>query len=202
MPVKASYLLLTAAGGIVAWSGIKGKGVSSVFKEVLSGQKPSSATGTNSITPAVYSTAGVTNPLLQQELATGKLPAGGNASVNKALAQSMAIAFGWGSGQNWQALNYGWGTLESGWNQYATNPGSGAFGIAQALGHGNANTAGKYGNEYGPVAGMNLPNSVYVSANNGNASAQILWGLTYIKITYGQPANVPGWLGQGGYNGY
>ncbi|HEV2374995.1 MAG TPA: hypothetical protein VGS19_22900 [Streptosporangiaceae bacterium] len=53
---------------------------------------------------------------------------------------------------------------ESGWNRYACNPYSGAYGIPQAL----------PGNRMG--AGWHW-----------NAMAQILWGLRYIRARYGSP---------------
>lgn len=198
MPVKATYLAIAGGGIILLWSGIRGKKWSDVLREIIANKPPTSAANAYAIT----GTSPGSTTLLTQEVNTRKLPAGGTPSANELLGKSIAATFGWATGSDWQALNYGWGTLESGWNQYATNPSSGAFGIAQALGHGNASTRGKYSDMYGPVSGMSLPNSVYVAANNGSAGAQILWGLTYIKITYGRPANVPGWLGQGGYSGY
>lgn len=54
MPVKASYLLLTTAGAIVVWSGIKGVGISSALRDVLSGKNPASATPANQIQATVY----------------------------------------------------------------------------------------------------------------------------------------------------
>jgi hypothetical protein len=56
---------------------------------------------------------------------------------------------------------------ESGWNVYAQNPGSGAYGIPQAL-----------------------PGSKMASAGpdwQTNAATQIRWGLSYIDSTYGSP---------------
>jgi hypothetical protein len=56
---------------------------------------------------------------------------------------------------------------ESGWNVYAQNPGSGAYGIPQAL-----------------------PGSKMASAGpdwQSNAATQIKWGLSYIDSTYGSP---------------
>jgi hypothetical protein len=56
---------------------------------------------------------------------------------------------------------------ESGWNVYAQNPGSGAYGIPQAL-----------------------PGSKMASAGSDwqtSAATQIRWGLSYIDSTYGSP---------------
>lgn len=92
-------------------------------------------------------------------------------AANKALARQLASAYGWGSGSEWTALN-NVVMAESGWNNLATNPSSGAFGIAQAL------PPTKY-----PQAGR--PSS---DGGSANAQAQIQWMLQYIKSTYGTPS--------------
>ncbi len=56
---------------------------------------------------------------------------------------------------------------ESGWNIYAQNPGSGAYGIPQALPAGKMASAG--------------PDW------QSDAATQIAWGLSYINSTYGSP---------------
>ncbi len=80
-------------------------------------------------------------------------------------AWRMIPHFGWGKRQ-WTPLQKLW-NLESGWNKYARNPYSGAYGIPQAL-----------------------PGSKMASAGNHwrtNATTQIRWGLRYIKGRYGRP---------------
>lgn len=70
-------------------------------------------------------------------------------------------------------------TGNSGWNSYAVNPSSGAYGIPQSLGHGHPYNLGDY-------------------------QAQIRWGLAYISTVYGSPANAwahevaHNWYGYGG----
>ena len=91
-------------------------------------------------------------------------PGGGAPAANAALARRMMPS--WGSGAEWAA----WNTLmmhESGWNQYARNPSSGAYGIPQAL------PPGKMG------AAANPPQS--------NPAAQISWMIGYIRSVYGDP---------------
>ena len=81
------------------------------------------------------------------------------------IAEQMLSQFGWSSGQ-FSCLQPLW-ALESGWNVYASNPSSGAYGIPQAL-----------------------PGSKMSSAGpdwQSNAATQIRWGLTYIQGTYGSP---------------
>jgi hypothetical protein len=71
-----------------------------------------------------------------------------------------------GQGSQFSCLNALW-TRESGWNPYATNPGSGAYGIPQAL-----------------------PGSKMASAGpdwRTNPATQIRWGLSYIDSQYGSP---------------
>jgi hypothetical protein len=57
--------------------------------------------------------------------------------------------------------------VESGWNVYATNPSSGAYGIPQAL----------------PGVKMASAGADWRS----DAATQIRWGLGYIKSLYGSP---------------
>ena len=81
------------------------------------------------------------------------------------IAEQMLSQFGWSSGQ-FSCLQPLW-AHESGWNIYASNPSSGAYGIPQAL-----------------------PASKMASAGpdwQSNAATQIRWGLTYIQGTYGSP---------------
>lgn len=111
--------------------------------------------------------------------------AGGGASPggNRGIGQRLAASLGW-TGNEWAALNALW-TQESGWNNLAKNPSSGAYGIAQAL------PASKY-----PLAGQ--------AAGGSDPTAQIQWGLQYIRQRYGDPAaaesheKTMGWYARGG----
>jgi hypothetical protein len=81
------------------------------------------------------------------------------------IAQAMLGSFGWSSSQ-FSCLDPLW-EHESRWSVTAANPGSGAYGIAQAL-----------------------PGSRMASAGpdwQTSAATQIRWGLQYIKDTYGSP---------------
>jgi resuscitation-promoting factor RpfB len=111
-------------------------------------------------------------------------------SANEALGNSMAASgYGW-TGSQEACLDELW-ERESGWQDDIANPGSDAFGIAQALGHGEAGTGTvdsvvRYpdGSSAGDVAVNEYPSA---AANAGNAEAQIKWGLAYIHDTYGTP---------------
>jgi hypothetical protein len=81
------------------------------------------------------------------------------------IALSMLSSFGWSSSQ-FSCLVSLW-NRESGWNTYASNPSSGAYGIPQAL-----------------------PGSKMASAGADwatNPATQIKWGLGYIQSVYGSP---------------
>ena len=81
------------------------------------------------------------------------------------IAMGMLGSYGWPSSQ-FSCLDSLW-KEESGWNVDASNPGSGAYGIPQAL-----------------------PGSKMASAGpdwQTDAATQIRWGLGYIKADYGSP---------------
>jgi cell wall-associated NlpC family hydrolase len=97
------------------------------------------------------------------------IAAEGSLKGNQAAGALLAGKYGWSPSQSpgqWAALVKLW-TRESGWSVTATNPTSGAYGIAQAL-----------------------PPDKYASAGSNwrtSAVTQIRWGLGYIKDRYGSP---------------
>ena len=100
-----------------------------------------------------------------QQTATQQPAASAPSGSPQQIAEQMLSQFGWSSGQ-FSCLQPLW-ALESGWNIYASNPSSGAYGIPQAL-----------------------PGSKMASAGpdwQSDAATQIRWGLTYIQGTYGSP---------------
>jgi hypothetical protein len=81
------------------------------------------------------------------------------------IAEQMLGQYGWSASQ-FSCLDPLW-ARESGWNVYAENPGSGAYGIPQAM-----------------------PGSEMASAGpdwQTSAATQIRWGLSYIQSRYGSP---------------
>ena len=103
-----------------------------------------------------------------------------------AFAALQCVAHGWGLGRQW--ADWIWIEMhEAGWNPDARNPSSGAYGIAQALGHGTAATRAANGeNNYG---NYRTPDAVCRAANSGNGYAQVVWMGNYIAIVYGSPSN-------------
>jgi len=88
------------------------------------------------------------------------------ARTPRQIARRMLPKFHWSVAKQFRYLNWLW-QRESGWNKYAYNPYSGAYGIPQAL-----------------------PGSKMASAGpnwRSNASTQIRWGLRYIRARYGSP---------------
>jgi hypothetical protein len=92
-------------------------------------------------------------------------PGGGAPSANAALAHRLYASQL--TPASWAAWNYV-AMRESGWNQFARNPSSGAYGIAQAL------PPTKY-----PFAGQ--------AAGGSNPTAQITWMWNYMRGRYGGP---------------
>jgi hypothetical protein len=97
----------------------------------------------------------------------------GARSGSARLAQSFAASVlprGW----SFPALLSLW-NQESGWNAYAVNPSSGAYGIPQSLGHGHPYNLGDY-------------------------KAQIMWGINYIAGRYG--SSQAAWAHERAFNWY
>jgi TP901 family phage tail tape measure protein len=109
----------------------------------------------------------------------------GGGGTNVELGKAMAAARGW-TGAQWDAL-YQLFQGESGWNNLARNPSSGAYGIPQALPESKL-----------PYGGTR--------AGGSQAAAQIQWGMDYIASRYGTPSAAlaawasrsPHWYGEGG----
>ncbi|GAB2471375.1 M15 family metallopeptidase [Xylanimonas ulmi] len=90
----------------------------------------------------------------------------GTPDSNRAFGRTLADQNkGW-TGDEWACLEQLW-TAESGWNHYADNPTSSAYGIPQALPGSKMATAG--------------------TDWETNPRTQIIWGLDYIADRYGTP---------------
>lgn len=119
--------------------------------------------------PAPQPKPAATTPAPVQQaapVAAAPAPAGSPQQI----AMAMLASYGWSSSQ-FSCLDSLW-QHESGWNVYASNPGSGAYGIPQAL-----------------------PGSKMASAGPNwqtDAATQIRWGLSYIQATYGSPCGAWG----------
>lgn len=173
MPMNGPAIATMGIGTLFLYSAVKGKSILASAQSIITGQSPQTVKQTNPIasnTPATDNTFG-----------GGNLPVSGG--TNKITLQKTASQFGWGSGSEWSSLDK-IEIQEAGYSATVKNGSSGALGMAQALGHGNANTAGSLGNEYG---GYGLTDAQAKKANSGDASMQALWMCNYIKQTYGDP---------------
>jgi hypothetical protein len=121
---------------------------------------------------------------------SGAVAKGVSATVNEQIGAQLAARRGWTGSQD-TCLNELW-TRESGWNNIARNASSGAYGIAQSLGHlpgESAATAGyvalnREGYNY-PQTAANPPGGQF--GGTSDPATQITWGLGYIQATYGSP---------------
>ena len=174
-------LAYATAGGVLLWSGIKGETVAQTVGELARGKQPS-GTNTQAVTvpsaPSSDTSPGGGGGSFAAPIGSG------SASGGMAALQQAAKPYGWDKGAQWTKLVYV-EMREAGFNPRARNPSSGALGLAQALGHGNGNTAGTLGNEYG---GYGLTDAQAKLANSGNAYWQAVWMVNYISVTYGTPA--------------
>lgn len=136
-------------------------------------------TPTPSLLPGAAAAAGAaadaaanqsSNPNSQQNVQPNStLPANmpASAAANRALGQKLAATYGWGTGNEWNALdNLVMG--ESGWDNTAQNPSSTAYGIGQFL---------------------NTTWSTVGGTKTSNPTVQIKLMLAYIKMVYGDPVN-------------
>ncbi len=109
---------------------------------------------------------------------SGSRLASGSVLKYQEYATTACSSYGW-SETDVECLIYLW-NKESGWNPYAYNASSGAYGIPQAL----------------PGSKMASKGSDYKT----NYKTQIDWGLSYINSRYGNPQNAWNhWLSKGWY---
>lgn len=154
--MKLGPVILMGAGGLFLWSSFHGASITGSLRDLLSGTQPP-GTNVSPLASAGTSAAGSSGTVT---------PTGSGNAANQALGKMLAAPFGWSAGSEWTALVNLW-NQESGWNNHAQNPSSGAYGIPQAL----------------PPSKMGAAANPPISS----ASAQITWGLGYIKSTYGDP---------------
>lgn len=157
-------LIATAIGGALIYGGIRGYSTLQLVQNLVTG-KPIT-TGLSVTDP--LATPGTASPVdVTDSNGAGPVAPGGNQGLALQLASSM---YGW-EGAEWSALQKLW-NRESGFDQHAKNPSSGAYGIPQAL-------------PYSKMPKAAWPES---AGGKSDAATQIKWGLTYIKGRYGKPS--------------
>jgi hypothetical protein len=182
--VNGFAIVYALAGGLLAYSGIKGATIADTVKAVfsgnLSGLSDTETIGSPTVNVSNPSTSGSSSSGSTTDAGTASESAAANQAIAKQIIESDPAYSGWDTGQNWTDLVNLW-NKESGWSATAENPQSGAYGIAQAL------PPTKY-----PAAGQ--------KSGGSNPGAQISWGLSYIKSTYGSP--VMAWAHEQANNWY
>lgn len=173
--ISGVSVAIILGGSVLLYAGLKGKGVSDTVRSLIGGQSPESNPQTTGITGLINSDGssftGSATPLSGMSSGNttfdpGTSAVGGTKAKNKAIGKLLAAGYGWSTGAEWDALDKLW-TQESQWDNTAENPNSGAYGISQALPPSKLPAAGQK-----PIS---------------SASAQIAWGLAYIKGRYGDP---------------
>lgn len=186
--VNGLALSAIAAGSLFAYAGIRGYSVLLAVKDLIAGTSPDAGQvpaliGATDQQVTVNQTSGTDTAV--GFASGGAAPAGTAKNIqNYGLAQMVASTYGWAGGRQWAALTQVI-NRESGGDPNARNS-SGAYGIAQALGHGTATTAGTAANEYG---GYGVPDATARGANSGDARDQLIWMMAYIAAVYGNPVN-------------
>jgi hypothetical protein len=172
MPVQSGIqgktLAIAFAGGILLWSGLKGKKVTFALRDLIAGKNPANAPG-NPITGLTATGPGNVTGFASNPGPSGAA-LGAEEAKNQAIGRTMVTAAGWGD--QWESFN-NIVMAESGWNNRITNggqpynPETVAYGIPQAL----------------PASKMGLAANPPVSS----ATAQIAWMIGYIASRYGNP---------------
>jgi hypothetical protein len=164
---KGLALGFAVVAGVFLYGGMTGRSPLLVLKALIQGN-PTSPTPGYPISVTTGSTTSASSaPSTTSASSAPDAPA--DLSQNEATGRLLASNYGWTSTSDWNALFDLW-NRESGWNQYATNASSGAYGIPQAL----------------PPTKM--PAAAQASGGS-NVTDQIAWGLEYIDATYGNPVN-------------
>jgi hypothetical protein len=127
---------------------------------------PKLATRPSGSSSSSSSTGGGTSPTIS----TGPPPPPPSPGTNQSVAFNMMASFGFSTSTQFNPCLVPLWNEESGWDQFAENA-SGAYGIPQAL----------------PFNKM--PQAAWPASAGGSSSpsAQISWGLGYIKSVYGDP---------------
>lgn len=186
MAINGVAVGITVTGAVFLYSGLTNKSVLSVIQNVITGKTPETAkasaeastqTAEASAAP-LTSTSGTTSA---SYITSSDVSGGGSGQT---ALQQAATAKGWGSGAEWTALE-AIENQEAGFNPTATNPTSGAYGMAQSLGHSFAGGPAPNGvNEYG---GYGLTASQSEQASMGDPTYQAIWMVNYIASRYGDP---------------
>ena len=179
--VNVGAVALMGGGLLFVWSAFHGASLTGSLRDLLQGKQPS-----GSDLNAIQGSSGSSSGSSSSGGNSGLVAAAGSGSATDghAALNQAAKAYGWDTGAEWDALQYV-EMREAGFNPYARNPSSGAYGMAQSLGHPFPGGPASNGvNEYG---GFGLTAAESRQASEGNAYWQAVWMVNYIKARYGDP---------------
>jgi hypothetical protein len=177
MAINGTALFITGVGGMFLYSGISNKSVLSVIQNVITGKSPAKATPNTADAAQTSGLAGIGSSAAQAAATVS----GGSPFT---AMQNAAATHGWSTGAEWDAI-FAIEDEEAGFNPKAKNPSSGAWGMAQSLGHNYAGGPAANGvNEYG---GQGLTAAQSQLASLGDPTYQAVWMMNYIASRYGDP---------------
>lgn len=167
--VSTGSIVTVAVGSALLYGAVTGKSPVQMLHLAVLGQNPKGAASTQAIDTSVITASEGGTP---GETGSGGPPIQGTSTGYQEIARQIIAAQypSWNNQTDWDALVKLW-NQESGWNNTANNPDSGAYGIAQAL------PPSKYPKAAQPP----------YMGGSADATAQIRWGLSYIRGRYGSP---------------
>jgi len=179
MAVSGTAIAAAGAGALFIYAGIKGFSILQGIQTIVQGKSPGTLTQTQGIVGTYAGNVGDT-------IAAGvnAVVGGAGHSDAKTALKAAAAQHGWDTGANWTALD-AVEMQEAGYNPTAKNGSSGAYGLAQSLGHGFSGGPASNGvNEYG---GEGLSPDQSRAASLGDPGPQAVWMVNYIASRYGNP---------------
>lgn len=151
-------------------AGVDGQSGSAAFSEYVIASPTPTPTPTPTPSETQESTEAAADDASEPAAVSIPTVAAPDPGSAQAVAHEMVLSRGWDESEYACLVNL-W-NRESGWNVYASNPSSGAYGIPQAL----------------PGSKMGTVGADWQT----NAATQITWGLGYISERYGTPCGAWG----------
>jgi hypothetical protein len=162
-------LRLAIAGPAVAVLAIAGSLTATIAQPSVVGAGAARSGAAHSYALAAYGSTSGSSPSSAPQVSGGGAGGGGKAHhrlTPRQIGRQMLRRFHWSARRQFRYLNRLW-NRESGWNVYATNPYSGAYGVPQAVPGWKMSSAGPHWRT--------------------SARTQVRWGLRYIRSRYGSP---------------
>lgn len=175
--INGTSIAVMLAGVVILYSGIKGAKISDTVRGFLKGKgQQAKDVVVSDVSPYTYTPG-------EQSGGYGGTLEGGSKAKNQAIAKLLAAPYGWSTGDQWNALLQLW-DRESGWSNTADTR------VTHAGGDNAQSTVFAYGiAQARPATKYPKPGQPPDLGGISSASAQIAWGLAYIKSTYGNPVN-------------